>query len=427
MLNYTKKLTALLIAACCLSASLTGCIVTHPIPGVGRDTSADVDDTSDTVILPDTSDSTDTTADTDTGAVETDPPEMTPPPPTEYRASIVAVGDNLIHESVYLDAKKRAADGEEYDFRPMYAPLDDAIAAADIAFINQETPMAGKAYGHSGYPTFNSPNEVAEALVDVGFDVVNLATNHLFDKHNAGAKATVEYMQSLPVTTIGAYLNQKDYENIRVTEVNGIRIAWVAFTQDSNYAYDPSRDSVIMPMFKDQAAVRARIEAADAISDFVIVSAHWGLETAEVQANVKQLAALMAEAGADVILGHHSHILQSVEWLTTGDGSRTLVAYSLGNFISTQYYAYNMVGGMLSFDVVMKDGVCTVDKPILNPTVTQYSLNRDSLEVYLLEDYTEALAKVHGTIYHSPSFSLSWIHKHVMSIVSDEFLPTYFE
>ncbi len=430
MLKFSKKWTALLLCACLLTTSLTGCVSFRPAPGVGRDTSTSPSDLTDVTdsetVGTDAPDSTDSATDT-TAPVSTEPPETEPPLPAEYRASVVAVGDNLIHESVYLDAQKRAADGAEYDFVPMYAPIADTIAAADIAFINQETPMAGKSYGYSGYPTFNSPREVAEALVEVGFDVVNLATNHLFDKHNDGAKATVEYMQSLPVTTIGAYLNEEDYENIRVTEVNGIRIAWVAFCQKSNYAYNPAQHSVIMPMMNDDAAIRARVQAADAIADFVIVSAHWGEEVAEIYPETRRLAALIAEAGADVILGHHSHILQGVEWITTADGSRTLVAYSLGNFISTQYYAKNMIGGMLSFEIVMKDGVCRIESPILNPTVTQYSMNRDSLEVYLLEDYTEELAKAHGTNYHSPGYSVAWIYKHVTSIITDEFLPAYFE
>ncbi len=429
MQKFAKKAAALVLAASLVAASLSGCVSLRPLPGVGRDTTNGETDSA-APPAPDTSGvgrETDTQTDPSTEPDTTESEDTAPPPPAEYRVSVVAVGDNLIHESVYLDAKQRASDGAEYDFLPMYAPLADRIAAADIAFINQETPLAGKEYGYSGYPTFNSPREVAEALVEVGFDIVNLANNHLFDKHNTGAYATVEYMQSLPVTTIGAYLNEADYENIRVTEVNGIRIAWVAFAQESNNTTYPIEGGVIMPMFNDEAAVCARIEAAKEISDFVIVSAHWGKEVAEIKPNVKHLAALMAEAGADVILGHHSHILHGVEWLSNSNGTRTLVAYSLGNFISTQYYAQNMVGGMLSFDIVMKDGVCRIESPILNPTVTQYSLNRDSLEVYLLGDYTEALAKAHGTIYHSPSFSLAWIYKHVSSIVTDEFLPTYFE
>ena len=86
-----------------------------------------------------------------------------------------------------------------------------------------------------------------------------------------------------------------------------------------------------------------------------------------------------------------------------------------------------MVGGMLTFDVVVENGECRVETPILHPTVTQYSMNRDSLQVYLLEDYNETLAKAHGTLVHSPNFSMAWINEHVKGIVAEEFLPPYFE
>ena len=86
-----------------------------------------------------------------------------------------------------------------------------------------------------------------------------------------------------------------------------------------------------------------------------------------------------------------------------------------------------MIGGMLTFDVVMEDGVCRIESPVLNPTVTHYSMNRDSLQLYMLEDYTDELAGKHGTLKHSADFSLKWIYKHVRSIVDEDFLPAYFE
>ena len=125
-----------------------------------------------------------------------------------------------------------------------------------------------------------------------------------------------------------------------------------------------------------------------------------------------------------MILGHHPHVLQPVKWHDNADGSRTLVVYSLGNFLSTQHYARNMVGGMLTFDIVMDErGVCTVENPLLNPTVTHYSMNRDGLQLYMLEDYTQELAKKHGCSLYTTDFSLDWIYKHVFSIIDAEFLP----
>ena len=417
--------TAVLLSALVLFG---GCVSFRPSDGVGRDTTVpDVSENTGTN-PPDTTAPADTTEEPVTTPPQTEPD--VPAPSAEKRVSILAVGDNIIHEAVFTDAKNRAADGAEYDFVPMYAGVTDRIAAADIAFINHESPLAGKEYGISGYPTFNSPREAAEALVEVGFDVINLANNHILDKRVVGARATVEYVQSLPVTELGVYLDEEDYENLRITEVNGVRIAWLSFFDLSILYYTPDMDNIIIPLMDDDAKIQSDIANAKANADFVIVSAHWGREQPQVTNEQKRVAKLMAEAGADVILGHHSHIIQPVVWHENTDGSRTLIAYSLGNFISTQYYANNMIGGMLTFDVVMDEtGECTLDNIIFRPTVTHYSLNRDGLQLYMLEDYTDELAKKHGTTLQSnpAPFTLQWIYSHVRSVIDEAFLPEYFE
>lgn len=423
MLQYVRRAAAV-FAAAALAAGMCGCSLFREPGGVGRGD----------VVAPES-------GQTDTSAPDTvsDPvtsggqPETTgqpePLPAAEKRVSVLAVGDNIIHEAVFLDARNRAADGDEYDFIPMYNGVSEQIAAADIAFINHETPLAGKEYGISGYPTFNAPREAGEALVSVGFDVVNLANNHILDKRVAGARATVEYVQSLPVTEIGVYLDKDDYNSIRVTEKNGIRIAWVAFCYGSNHPYNPASDDIIMPLLDNDEEITAQIRRARESADFVIVSAHWGIDDqAALTAEQKRLAGVMADAGADVILGHHPHIIQPVEWHETADGRKTLVAYSLGNFLSTQLYARNMIGGMLTFDILMDaSGACTVENPVLHPTVTHYSMQRDGLQIFMLEDYTAALAAAHGCKLNTTDFSMDWIDRHVRSIIDSEFLPAYFD
>lgn len=417
-----NKIPAILALICVAALLCSGCGLFRPLDGTMPGTDS-VDSSGDTVGFDTPSDSTE-----DTEPPVTDPPETTAPPKTEQRVSILAVGDNIIHEAVFTDAKNRAADGQKYDFVPMYTGVADKIAAADISFVNHESPLAGEEYGISGYPTFNSPREAAQALVEIGFDVINLANNHILDKRVVGARSTVEYMQSLPVTELGVYLDEEDHDALRITEVNGIKIAWLSFFDLTILQYTPVMDGIVIPLMDNDEQIKSEIADAKAKADFVIVSAHFGREQFQVTSEQKRVASLMAEAGADVILGHHSHIIQPVEWHDNADGSRTLITYSLGNFISTQYYGYNMVGGMLNFDIVKEDGVCTLENPVMDITVTQYSKNRDSLQVYLLEDYTDDLAKAHGcTVKHSPDFSLQWIESHVRGIVAEEFLPAYFE
>ena len=418
--------TAAVCAVAVFSAFLCGCSLFRAPGGVGREDVTSQEQTS----AADSTSSAVTDTDARTSGDTTPPaPVTTEPAPVEKRASVLAVGDNIIHEAVFTDAKNRAADGAEYDFVPMYSGVAERIAGADIAFVNHETPLAGKEYGISGYPTFNAPREAGQALVDVGFDVINLANNHILDKRVAGARATAEYVQSLPVTEIGVYLDQADADTLRVTEVNGIRIAWLSFCYGSNNPYDPAKDDIIMPLLDDDAAITSAIRRAGQSADLVIVSAHWGVEYQNTpSAEQKRLAALMAEAGADVILGHHPHVIQPVDWHENADGSRTLVAYSLGNFLSTQHYATNMVGGMLTFDVVLEpSGTCRIEEPVFRPTVTHYSMNRDGLQIYMLEDYTEALAAGHGCKLYTTDFSLAWIDRYVTSVIDRSFLPAHFD
>lgn len=157
-------------------------------------------------------------------------------------------------------------------------------------------------------------------------------------------------------------------------------------------------------------------------ADFVVVSIHWGTEE-EFSPNAEQtrLAQLCADLGADVVVGHHSHTVQPAAWLTGKNGNRTLVAYSLGNFLSTMYYSQNMAGAMLSLTFRLSPaGERSVEEARIIPTVTHYSLERDGLQIYLLSDYSEELAKKHGSTLQN-AFSYD-ILKRYYNVIPAEFL-----
>lgn len=141
--------------------------------------------------------------------------------------SFIACGDNLVHSSVYSDAKTLAAGTDkEYNFLPMYDNVADLIQNADLAFINQETPFGGSSRPISGYPLFNTPEQMGDDLITLGFDIVGLANNHMLDSTAKGYENTINYWNSKDgVTAIGGYKNKEDFENIRVIEKNGIKIA----------------------------------------------------------------------------------------------------------------------------------------------------------------------------------------------------------
>ncbi|MCI8387208.1 MAG: CapA family protein [Clostridiales bacterium] len=352
----------------------------------------------------------------------------TQPVDGKSRVSFLAVGDNIIHENVFTDAKNRAKTGEKYNFIDMYTDIADFIAGADIAFVNQETPLGGDELGIYGYPNFNGPQAAGLALVDLGFDVVNIATNHMLDVKEKGLLGHINFWNQQPVTLLGGHLDDEDYENIRVVEKNGVKIAFLSYTYGLNGMTLPASSKIHIPLI-DEKEITSMVGKAKKLADAVIVVMHWGTDGSyKVTTEQKSLAKAITAAGADVILGMHSHTIQPVEWQTRPDGGRTLVIYSLGNFISTQYDSGNLVGGAITFDIVKdKNGDVTIENPILNPVVTHYDKNRLGLQVYLLKDYTEELAKAHGTTLYGDhkTFTLADAYKFVTDAVDKEFLPDF--
>lgn len=356
----------------------------------------------------------------------TNSPETTVSKPDEQRVSFLAAGDNIIHEQVYVDAKNRATDGG-YDFCGMYDGVREFIESADLAFVNQETPLGGDELGISGYPNFNGPQAAGTALVEVGFDIVNIATNHMLDKKEAGLKGSIDFWNSQPVTLLGGYYDDEDYENIRVVEKNGIKIAFVTYTYGLNGMTLPSSSKIHIPLIDDDEIVRM-VEKAKTLADATVCVMHWGTDGSTVVTNEqKRLAGLITDAGADVILGMHSHTLQPVEWQVGRNGNKTLVIYSLGNFLNAQYDSINLVGGIITFDIVKKDGAVTIEDPIMNPIVVQYDNDRLGFQIYLLENYTASLAAAHGTIKFGTlkTFTLDTAKGFVTAAVDKEFLPNF--
>ena len=365
---------------------------------------------------------------------ETDAPETTAEPKKQDTVlHFLAAGDNIIHASVYEDAHARSADVEaNYNFLPMYEEVAPLIAAADIAYVNQEGPMAGIEYGYKGYPNFNAPREAGDTLVELGFDVVNIANNHMLDQWESGLLKTIEYWETKDVLLLGAYRDREDYDNIRVlTCKNGLKIAFLSYTYGTNGMTLTEGSKHVIPLINDSDIVR-QIALAREAGDLVFVSMHWGIESSfTVSAEQHRVAKLIADNGADVIIGMHPHVLQPVEWMEGKDGHRTLVTYSIGNLISTMLTANYMVGALLTFDIRVsgETGEITIESPLLIPIMCHYvqyrNGSRGGLQVYLLENYTEELAKAHGAQVNA-KFTLSTLYHYVTDNIDRAFLPAFY-
>jgi len=357
--------------------------------------------------------------------IQTEPPED-----VITKASFVGCGDNIVYYGTYRDAKSMAVSGgRAYNFRPMYSEVESIISAADLAFINQETVIS-----HSNepqdYPNFNSPVDIADDLVDVGFDIVSIANNHMLDQGALGLKETYDNWKKRNVTLVGCYEENDSGKYVTYIEKNGIKIAVLAYTYGTNRGEDPAKYGLYASYLK-YADLEGELAEARANADFVIVSAHWWLEEGNPVPNElqKEYAQKLADYGADVIIGHHPHVLQPIEWIEGANGNKTLCVYSLGNFLHEQAYEKNVPGGMISFDIQkINDDRATVENVQFIPTVCHYPGNFYGNKIYLLEDYTAQLANAHAVrTYYKNSISLEGLISIVKKTISAEFLPDSFK
>jgi poly-gamma-glutamate synthesis protein (capsule biosynthesis protein) len=375
-----------------------------------------------------------TTAPPETTTAQTTTTVYTPPPPTVI--SFLAAGDNLIHDNIYKEAGEIATAANrsgEYIFTPMYEPLADKILEADIAFINQETPLAGEDYGYSGYPQFNSPQSLGTDLESLGFDIVNIANNHMLDRRAKGLTGTMDFLDTTDLFQIGGYRDRADFDTPRVYECEGVKIALIGFTYGTNGINLDSNSDIFIPLYTDgytvdEKLLREATEAAEAAADFTIVSMHWGWEgTYEINYEQKEAARILCEAGADVIIGTHPHVIQNNEWLEAENGNKTLVYYSLGNFISAQTPYYNMIGGLASFNIIKEDGKEAYAADALYiPTMTYFDSDFRSSTVYTLEDFPEELIKTHGRS-SVREMSKEQLVRSVTDNIDEEFLSNYYK
>ena len=271
------------------------------------------------------------------------------------------IGDILIHDWVYNDAKTETG----YDFTPMFQHVTSNLLEPDLLLANQETVLGGTEIGISSYPLFNSPQEVGDALVAAGVDIVSTANNHSLDKGEKGLIASLDYMDKINLPHVGTYRNKEEQQTIRVITEKGIKIAYLSYTYGTNGIPIPKGKDFLVNLI-DKKAMKDEIHRAKQEADVIVMSIHWGNEYQRFPTNEqKELAQFLVNEGVDIIFGHHPHVLQPMEWVTAENGRMSLVVYSLGNFLSGQNKDYKDIGGMATVEVTK-----TVDN-----TGTQISLN----------------------------------------------------
>lgn len=344
----------------------------------------------------------------------TSAPTPTPTPtPEPTEVSLIMVGDILLHTPVENAAKQE--DGS-YNFDAVFANMKDEIEAADLAIVNQEVIIGGEELGISGYPAFNAPHAIGDALVDAGFDVVCHGTNHALDKGKKGLVSCLNFWQeNYPdIAVLGVNGSEEEQEELYIYEQDGIRIAILNYTYGTNGIPLPEDMPYAVDMLEKEKVI-ADIQKAEELADFTIVCPHWGTEyKLEPSAEQKRWTDIFLENGVDLVLGTHPHVIEPVEWVRDEDnGHEMLVYYSLGNFVNWTSgtgagVANRMVGGMAQVTLSVEEEKVYIAEYGVEPVVCHLEEGVNGVTVYQLSEYTTALAEANRIRQQDATFSLEY-------------------
>jgi len=329
--------------------------------------------------------------------------------------SIIMVGDILLHEGVVASCKN---DDGTFDFSSIFKYTESTISDADIAIVNQEVILGGKELGISGYPSFNAPYEVGDALVDAGFDLVCHGTNHALDRGKKGILNCLGYWKENhpEIGALGIYESEEDRDNVYIKEVNGVKIAVLNYTYGTNGIPLPQGMPFAVNLL-DKDNMAKDLEYAEENADFTVVCPHWGTEY-QLKQNSEQekWAEFMTENGADLIIGTHPHVIEPIEWVEADNGNKALCYYSLGNYINWtagrgSNVANRMIGGMAKVDISLgADGNVSIESYTVYPLVAHLERSRGEVTTYLLGDYTEELAEANVIREQDAGFSYEYCY-----------------
>lgn len=222
-----------------------------------------------------------------------------------------------------------------YNFDAFFAPVQSYLQEGAFSITTFEAALAGPESGYTGYPVFNSPDEIAYAIDAAGFDLVNLANNHMLDRGVSGTLRTIDVFKQAGIQPIGAYKSQADRDDFFITEINDIKIGCLSYTEMTNGIPIPADKPYLVNLLQkeqvldDIAALRPQVDA-------IVLVFHWGVEYfPQPTKEQEELAREFLEAGADMIIGSHPHVIQPMK-IVEINGKKKLIAYAIGNFIGHQ-------------------------------------------------------------------------------------------
>lgn len=320
---------------------------------------------------------------------------------------IVSLGNLIIHQSQINGAKNENG----YDFSPSFQYIKEMVSEADISLGILEGALAGGE--PTGYPIFNSPDEVIDSLRDTGIDVVNYANNHIYDYDDEGLQRTIEITKEKGLDVLGVKSTEEE-KSYLVKEVDGVKIGFASYvfetaavngykTINSNPVSINSENLINTFNYNDLESFYNRIASeisamkAEGV-EFIIASMHWGEEyNTYTEATQNEIAKKLNELGVDIILGGHPHVIQPYEIICNESGHSTFVIYSQGNSLSNQSeqeigVAESEDGIMIKFTLEKKDGNVSLKEYKIIPTWVYKEEKGDGTYYHKIIPVEEALA-----------------------------------
>ncbi|MYL56462.1 CapA family protein [Virgibacillus halodenitrificans] len=270
----------------------------------------------------------------------------------ENRVTLSAVGDILPHGRVYGGTKKKS----NYNFHERFQRVRHLLGRTDINVANLESIIAGKDIGLSSFPKFNSPVEIGYVLKELGIDIVNIANNHILDRGEQGLLKSIENIEKIGLEYVGGYKSFEDQDRLRIIKKNGLRVCFVSYTRGTNFIKVPEDKPYLVNSLREISLLKIcstlRRIKRNKLADVIVANMHFGEEYHLIPSTTqREISASLSDAGADLIIGHHPHVLQPPEWIENSRGTKTFVAYSLGNFFSGQNGLHRQIGAVLTVGI----------------------------------------------------------------------------
>ena len=276
---------------------------------------------------------------------------------TDSHIKISVIGDIMCHNTQYVDAYDNET--KTYDFSYVFEDVQEVTGDADIFMGNLETTFAGAEKGYSNYPHFNTPEQLAVDLKEMGIDILTTANNHCMDTGYSGLESTLNYLDDAKIEHTGTNRSEEEQNKILVKEVNGIKIAFLSFTYGTNGISIPSDKSYAVNLMNEDFVLSQIDLAKKENPDLIFASVHWGIEYQNTQnENQEKWADFLIKNGVSVIFGSHPHVLQPMEYRKVesenGETRVGFVIYSLGNFMSGQTQKNTCTSIILNLTITKK-------------------------------------------------------------------------